>query len=181
MSSQVFQGTPVGLSEMLQVREERAEIQGELLASQPDGALLSVTLNIPGPVKTSPMIQGVFCQVKESLLDVLTMPQPLATLSRNLATGNEFYALFALSPEVLKGRMMTFEIEHPLGRLLDLDVVFLKEGKLTGISRQDLGAAPRKCLLCGQEAKACGRSRRHSVAELQEHITTLIERNQQDG
>ena len=98
-----------------------------------------------------------------------------------MVTGNEFYALFALSPEVLKGQMMTFETEYPLGRLLDLDVVFLKEGKLTGISRQDLGAAPRKCLLCGQEAKACGRSRRHSVAELQEHITTLIERNQQDG
>ena len=45
----------------------------------------------------------------------------------------------------------------------------------TKVSREELGFAPRCCLLCGQPAHVCSRSRAHSVAELTEEITRILE------
>lgn len=48
-----FSGEAIQLSDMLRAREERALRQLHLLKEYPEGSLLSVTMNIPGPIKTS--------------------------------------------------------------------------------------------------------------------------------
>jgi holo-ACP synthase/triphosphoribosyl-dephospho-CoA synthase len=62
----------------------------------------------------------------------------------------------------LKTMALHIEETHPLGRLLDIDVLD-GEGK---INRAALGAKERKCLICGGGAFACGRARAHTVEEL---------------
>lgn len=58
-----------------------------------------------------------------------------------------------------------------MGRLFDLDVYDL-EGR--PVSRQDLGIAPRGCLLCGGDVQECRRSGRHTLSELQAEIKRML-------
>ena len=55
----MLSGIPVELSAMLAAREERARQQDAWL-KQYQCPLLSFTLNIPGPVKTSPALRRAF-------------------------------------------------------------------------------------------------------------------------
>ncbi|MBR4411438.1 MAG: citrate lyase holo-[Firmicutes bacterium] len=45
---------------------------------------------------------------------------------------------------------------------------------IRSISRSQLGAGPRKCLLCGENAKACARSRAHSMDDLLNKINEIL-------
>ena len=60
MCSLLFEGPEVSLAEVLAAREQRAKRQKELLESAPQYTLLSATMNIPGPVKTSDELEAVF-------------------------------------------------------------------------------------------------------------------------
>ena len=59
-----------------------------------------------------------------------------------------------------------------MGRLLDIDVI-RPDG--TKIARTEIGLPPRKCLLCGQDAPVCARSRTHTVGELFARTHEMIE------
>ena len=59
------------------------------------------------------------------------------------------------------------------GRLVDLDVLWGNE-ELKSLHRGDLGLPPRRCFVCQEEAKVCGRNRRHSLEAMQEKITEII-------
>ena len=61
-----------------------------------------------------------------------------------------------------------------LGRLFDLDVLIPDETFPQSISRSRLGAAPRRCLLCEEDAKACARSRAHTMDQLLEKINEIL-------
>ena len=43
------------------------------------------------------------------------------------------------------------------------------------VERQELGLPGRKCLLCGESAQVCARSRKHSVAELQAKTREILQ------
>ncbi len=70
----------------------------------------------------------------------------------------------------LKERLMETEEHHPLGRLMDLDVLYLAGGKLRRIGRTGLGRPPRKCFLCPRAALECRRERRHAPSELAAYV-----------
>jgi holo-ACP synthase len=72
----------------------------------------------------------------------------------------------------LKCAMVGLEDDHPLGRLWDLDVV---DPVIGGISRSDLGQGPRRCLICGEPAHACARSRTHAIPDLLAAMKGLID------
>ena len=46
--------------------------------------------------------------------------------------------------------------------------------ELKSLHRGDLGLPPRRCFICQEEAKVCGRNRRHSLEAMQEKITEII-------
>ncbi len=62
--------------------------------------------------------------------------------------------------------------EPSIGRLFDLDVI-RPDGRQ--VSRTELGLPQRLCLICGNPAKDCARSRRHTVAELQEKTRSILQ------
>ena len=78
-------------------------------------------------------------------------------------TGEEALLLLNADPRDVKARTIQLEEEHPLGRLWDIDVLG-QDG--IPLSRSSFGHTRRTCLLCGQDAKICGRSGVHTHEEL---------------
>ncbi|MBQ9773995.1 MAG: citrate lyase holo-[Clostridia bacterium] len=71
----------------------------------------------------------------------------------------------------IKRRLCALEDSAPIGRLWDIDVLL---GMGEKVSRTDLGLPPRKCLLCGEDAPVCARSRAHSVDALAHKTNEII-------
>lgn len=162
----------VSLQEMLAARERRSYLQTRLL-QQYKKSLISFTLNIPGPVKVLDGVPKAFatgCHRIEALLkERLVMVQHMETIKEK--TGYEAFYSVDANPEFIKALMVTLEDQDRLGRLFDIDVL-RPDG--TKVSREELGQAPRTCLLCGEPAHVCSRSRRHSVPELTAEIGKIL-------
>ena len=166
----MIQGRPVNLTDMLAAREERARQQHALRQAW-NLPLLSFCLNIPGPVKTTPLLRRLFCDTLQQIGEILSS-QGIAIRElreRHESTGDE--ALLALDGDAaaIKQIMLRLEETHPLGRLFDLDVLTADGQKL---SRPQ----PRRCLLCGRQAQDCARSRRHTVEALTAQIESMLRR-----
>lgn len=170
-------GEMVTLADVLCARESRATKQLELLISQKNCSLLSCTMNIPGPIKTNSLVEAIFEEMLEVINIHLKEYSPKETVYLSTKTGNEYYYLSVVNPRVLKKIMILIEEEHPYGRLFDLDVLWLdQEGNLATISRTEMGLSFRRCYVCTQDAKVCGRSRKHSLPEMKMAITNLLKK-----
>ncbi len=174
------EGTRPTLEQVLARREERRrEIDAAFLSPEketsaefPVTAILCLKLNIPGPVKSNEMIDRLFDRAIGAV-DEAFEERRWNWLKRKILraeTGPEALYLLRLDPLELKRAMVDIEERHPLGRLFDLDVEHA-EGM---VSREQIGLAPRRCFLCGREARDCARSRRHQVVEMQEWITNKM-------
>lgn len=161
-------GTEVTLKELLDSREKRVWYQKELLEKH-NGVLVSVTLNIPGPVKDKPEYRKVMEWGMEALLSAFGA-NAIYNETRFLKTGSEGYiCLNGLAKEEAKYIAVLIESMSPKARLLDIDVMD-KDG---AVSRSELGLDARRCLLCEDDAKACARSQKHSMEELLAEVDKL--------
>ena len=174
MFNSLFDGAPVDIVQMLDARERRARTQQQLLEQFNLCVLVSITLNIPGPVKNSEAITTVFASVISELDEALKPFESLRQEDYSFQTGMEFYRVLRANALEVKHACTEFEEGHPLGRLLDIDVVEMAGETPTPISRTALGRSPRRCFICNEEAKVCARSRKHTVLEMQEHIARIV-------
>lgn len=157
-------GNCVSLEEILNARENRVKIQQKMLQKAPT-CLLSFTLNIPGPVKVFPYTKWAY-EVGSSIISKgvsLLNGDVLEQFEAKNETGWDGFFALNLPPEEIKTYLLEQEEHHPLGRLFDFDVLRTDGSKL---SRQELDFPERTCLLCGNPAFLCGRSRTHSAQEL---------------
>ncbi|MBR0357686.1 MAG: citrate lyase holo-[Clostridia bacterium] len=166
----VFTGPIVTLEQVLHSRTRRVERQQALLL---EGApcLVSFTLNIPGDIKQFPLAQAAF----QEGLDLLRQAFGKSVLKEETIdepTGSEALLAVDADPVDTKRKTVAMEDDHPLGRLFDMDVLD-PDGR--SLSRTELGAPQRTCLLCGNSAKVCGRSRAHSLPELRQAIAVLLD------
>lgn len=163
----------LSLEEILGARDRRAETQRQLL-EKGEGTLICLTLNIAGAIKSAPLFRKVFEEGKRRIFAKLRLEKAeiLAWTERHEKTGDEGYLLTNLNLTASKKRMVEIEEEFALGRLLDLDVMARDTGK---ISRNQLGLPPRRCLICGEPAAACARSRRHDHKVLLRRTVELID------
>ncbi|MGX7243666.1 citrate lyase holo-[acyl-carrier protein] synthase [Enterococcus quebecensis] len=176
MSETYLKGEKITLEEIMDARENRVIIQQELLQKYPTCTLLSATMNIPGPVKTNEQLRNAFLTVIKEI-NTLFLPEKLVVCKhQELNTGSEYYLVLNETPEGLKKKLIQVEETHIYGRLMDLDVIYLKDHRLCSISRTALNHKPRTCFICDEEAKICGRQRRHSIEEMQQTISQLIEK-----
>jgi holo-ACP synthase len=164
---------PVGLEEVLACRERRAARQ---LAAVDwfQRPVVGFTLVVPGPRKAFPATR-VLLEAGLVALDALLAARGWPVLMgehRFLPTGPEALRVVDAGGPELKRALAALEDRHPLGRLWDLDV-HCPGG--AGLSRQDLGLPPRRCLLCGQPAHACSRSRAHPLPDLLAEIEARVE------
>ena len=178
MVSKVFEGTNVEIPAVLANRDRRVATQAQLLREHPSQVVVACKLNIPGPVKNSATIQAFFTAGLARLEDQwLACGQPfeIATSWEDAPTGPErFYLLYSAGVTVKEGTVH-FEERQPANRLFDLDVLITNGGESHSLSRGDFDLPVRTCLICGRPAKECGRSRRHSVEELQARVAKLID------
>ena len=162
------------LSDVLLFREKKAEIQKRFLKMQKKGSVISFGLNIPGPNKTGELIQYAFLEGQNCIESYLKKNgwEISKTVSLNEKAGYAKIYLVKGDPVVLKKDLVYKEENHELGRLFDIDVLSAEE---VAISRKQIGVHERKCLMCTEDAKVCARSRRHSVEELNNRISYMIE------
>jgi holo-ACP synthase/triphosphoribosyl-dephospho-CoA synthase len=85
--------------------------------------------------------------------------------------GNFFLAPLADTrpPESIKDLAESFEAQHPLGRLIDIDIL---DRHVQPVSSGRL----KQCLLCEKPAIVCMREANHGYEELREHIAAGIRR-----
>lgn len=163
----------VELWQMLEARDRRAARQRELL-TQYRRPLVWFTMNIAGPIKTNPLIRRGFevgCTLLEGQLARVKAPC-LHREQYHESTGSEACFVADMDPVILKRLTVELEENCEFGRLFDMDVLDPSGQKL---DREALGLGERRCLICGKPARACARSRTHTVDELQKKTTQLLQ------
>ena len=163
-----MQGIEVGIDEILNCREKRVVIQNEMIRKYKK-TVISFTMTIPGPIKTNDEIKKAFDIGKNLILENLKENniKVLEIQELNENTGNELFISVNSSAKKIKNITVSIEEASELGRLFDIDVIDINFEKL---SRKSF----RKCLICEAQAQECGRSRKHSVKELQDKIEEIL-------
>lgn len=167
---------PTSLDAILRAKEERAWKQKELLSRHPLASLISLTINIPSLIKLSHEAVVVHEIAHQVLLEMIENEgiELLACESKQASTGAESFFTCKADAKTLKALTCKLENVHPLGRLMDIDVL-----DLTGniLSRSTLGLSKRRCFICEEEAKLCARAQKHTYVELNAHIKHLVEKH----
>lgn len=160
-------GRAVTMESMLHAREARAQRQSALKNAY-HRPLISFTLNIPGPVKTGTWLARAFDMALTLLVDRFC---PIDREVLRADTG--YHALLVVDGEPIALKKMAVAIEEAdeIGRLYDIDVL-APDGR--HISRSDIAAPPRRCLICEGEAHACARSRAHDMAALLARVDEIV-------
>lgn len=158
----------VSLAEMLDARDRRAQAQRQLLEAY-GLPLLSFTMNIPGPVKDSPLIRRGFAEGLRRLDGALSAAG-IETRSRHVVhavTGSESLCAVQAEAPTLKAICTGIEDASPMGRLFDMDVIGPEGQKLAR-------GEERRCLVCGAAGRGCASRRLHSLEELSAAVTGLL-------
>ena len=168
----------VGVEEVTANRDARVLRQRDMLVKG-EGAVVSFTVNTPGPVKDTHDARVIFHAGLEAVA------KRAAALGWNIletqivtpVTGPEALLRIAIpgtsadAPVIVKMSTVTIEETHALGRLFDFDILS-PEG--SPISRTAQGVSSRSCFVCGQRAVICARSRAHPLEELLACISRMV-------
>lgn len=160
----------VTLTQMLEARESRALEQQRLLL-QYRKPLVCFTMNIPGPVKDTPLIRRGFAFGCDALQCRLPKARVLYAASQCAVTGCEAMYVVDMDALSLKRLCTAIEDEPPLGRLFDMDVLDAQGNKL---DRDMVGGGGRNCIVCGAAGRGCASRRSHSVAQLQSAARRIL-------
>ncbi len=150
-------------TELLKSRSQRAKVIASYDQSDP---LVVMQTNMPGHAKHHPAADVVLKTFKRVLEALYKQPVEIHRSS------DGDYAIMPCKRDVerLKNTLVYLEENHPLGRLVDLDVHYLGEQH----SRRDLGMPPRRCFLCEKDVNVCRREGNHSVESLVNHFDDTV-------
>ena len=109
LTNKIFSGKKISLFEMLEAREQRQSFQNELMTKHPSDTLLSITLNIPGQVKNSIILEQFFNKELTNLQN-LFKDEIIAQFKFNKTTGNEAFLILKINPLLLKKQLIVYEV-----------------------------------------------------------------------
>ena len=160
----------VTLQQVLEARELRARRQEEMLRRAP--TVISFSMNIPGPVKDTPLIRRGFFTGRRALEKALAEKEIVILESGETLAPTGCEMLYAVAGEPLAVKRICRQVEDAttLGRLFDMDVLTAL-GKL---DRADVGGRERGCLVCGAPGRGCASRRVHTVAALQAGVRAIL-------
>lgn len=153
----------ISLQQLLLSRDARQARQEALLKEHPDKVLVCLTVILPGNVKRSKVSLGVALAAVEAIREELS---PLWDERLDLETGFEGYFLVDGTVPEVKKACCHIEDTHPLGRLMDIDVIELSNGRPVPVSRDRVGEPERRCLICDRPARECMRAKTHTLEQL---------------
>ncbi len=159
------------LKKILENREQRFALRQAMT----ERGLTSVSLNfnIPSYPKSSAALRKAFWYVQEELEHYF-----IAQRIHCVADSQEFlcsdcgdFYLQGISynceDKELKSLLESFEEQHKLGRLLDVDLMNAN-GELISSGKA------KKCFLCDEPAKECMKAQRHEPAEVLQYIDVKV-------
>lgn len=171
---------PVTLEQLLESRDNRWATERRLLHDNPGRVLIVLTVVMPGKIKRdnrSLIVARAAVEAIEHNFNVQNSNHKPQTSNvervaiRDLVTGFEAYWLVGGDVLAVKRQTCAIEESHPLGRLFDIDVI---GANAIPVSRQEVGLPPRRCLVCGNEARFCMRNHTHTQEEIQNKINEIV-------
>lgn len=166
-------GPGVGVGEVLAAKDRRAKRQAAALRRF-GIPVVSVSIVMPGPVKDTRRSRHALALGQQEFHRIAKAENWPILFDETVIQRTGPEALYSVEADdvSLKRRLVELENSHSLGRLWDFDVITARRG---GLSRTDLGYPVRACLICERPARECGRSRRHSLDDLQHAVRTLVD------
>ena len=155
----------ITLDEILAAREQRAACQASLL-KQYKRPLVSLSMNIAGEIKMSPLILLAFEEAIKNIEQDINHPLLYRKIIKD-KTGPEALYVFDCDAAILKEAAVQIESATPVGRLFDIDVISVGGEKLSR-------AGGRTCIVCGGPVTICSRSRAHGLDAVKEATQTLL-------
>ena len=121
----------LSLEQLLASRDARAAFQRQLLEAYPSCTLVCLTVQLPGPQKRTDASLLIGEAGQKALQDRFSGERVYSEV-RDLETGYEAY--FLLRRDALETKRICCELEesHPLGRLMDIDVMPGTSGRAGG-------------------------------------------------
>lgn len=157
------------LHEILAANEQRVLRQNEFRQKY-NATVVSITINIPGEMKDSPVIRRLCDFAVAQVNKCLTI---IAYERINTAVGPEAILAVGKSADEVKKIAISIEEQWSFGRLLDIDVIAANGGHK---DRADFKTGLRNCLLCEQPAVICMREKRHSLDDLRAAVGVLTDK-----
>ncbi len=161
------------LQMILENREQRFSLRENIANRQMTS--VSLNFNIPGYPKNSEKIQQAFLFAIKDLRRFLManritlIPQEEYVLNSQDCGSFFIHAIrYTYTNQEAKQILETFEITHPLGRLLDVDL-FTPEAQHISSGKR------KKCLLCNQTAYECAQQQNHTLKDYQTFIQQQVE------
>ncbi len=169
-------GSIPSLDEVLENREKRVAFIKKLLLLHLDCSIISYKLNIAGPVKNNSFMGKIFNIQLNHILNYINNEKLKIASSKviDLKTGPEYFAAISASPKDVKSKMIYIEENSNIGRLFDIDVLYMENSDVQHISREAIGYESRKCFVCQADARQCAGSRAHSLSSIHKSIWDMI-------
>jgi holo-ACP synthase/triphosphoribosyl-dephospho-CoA synthase len=157
----------------LSAREHRAALRREFAAG--NRTLVSLSFNVPDWPKSDPMLREAFGKVLDELVDYLAAHRidlDRRRFRRQPDAAGDFFLAALRDPGIaakdVKAVTERFESDHPLGRVLDVDVT-----APTGEPVSSGRAKP--CLLCpDRPAVCCMREKTHAPGEVRQVLLDRV-------
>lgn len=169
----MYSGQIVDIHQVLESRTLRSHKQKEWVNSH-SLPVVCFTINMVGNIKRNLIAKLAFDAGYQAIINAcIEGGYSIAKFEKlELSTGYELMlSVDTLDVFALKHAMVKIEETHRCGRLFDIDVISL-DGR--AISREELCLPRRKCLVCHLEAKGCARSRRHTLPELIQKMSEIV-------
>jgi holo-ACP synthase / triphosphoribosyl-dephospho-CoA synthase len=154
-------------TDVLSAREERAGFQVQLI-EQWNLPLIVLKANVPGCNKYDPYSLYAVTTIANEILSIATS---VFTTRQHTSEGCIVFIVCSQDAKEVKLKMITIEENHPLGRIVDIDVLDEK-GNL--LSRREFGHSFRTCYLCNLPANECSRNQTHSIKDIKSHIEQIV-------
>lgn len=157
---------------VLAAKEKKAGMREQLLSIY-ELPVVSVSVNMPGNVKTDEQIRNLLRFSVEQFRAVAQSHGFEIVTEQFFYFTTGPYAFLVVSGDARKLKMLAVaqEAASEVARLFDMDV-FNERG--IQISRASLGLPPRNCFVCNNPALVCMRSAAHSPESLQGEVTRRL-------
>lgn len=164
--NKLMEEIPISLVDLLAAKEQR-QLRQQRLLNQYGLTLVSITINMPGPVKDTILTRQLCDFAVAAIRNCLPV---CAEEIVYLSTGPEALLVTSTFAASVKELCSVIETAQPFARLLDLDV-FNAQGEL--FSAQD-SRGFRKCYICDNPAVYCMREAKHGQGEIQLAVKRLF-------